>query len=181
MRLRDTRARVSRHGSLLEITFASDFEGDATDTATGTSDTPDPDGDDLVAELTTPVERIADLRVTKTPSAPTAVAGGELTYTIVLANNGPSSAAEVVLIDEIPAGTTLVSVATEPGDHLRSGRRHPDLPGWDAGAGRLAEPGGDGGPVHGPRPGELANTAQRRITDRRPQSRSHASPRHRCR
>ena len=39
------------------------------------------------------------------------MAGDNLIYTIRVNNNGPSDAAEVVLIDQIPAGTTYQSIS----------------------------------------------------------------------
>jgi large repetitive protein len=54
----------------------------------------------------------ADLSVTK--SGPTAVApGADITYTVTVANSGPSDAASVQLTDTLPAGTTFVS-GTQP-------------------------------------------------------------------
>jgi uncharacterized repeat protein (TIGR01451 family) len=49
-----------------------------------------------------------DLQVTKTGPA-TAVAGSQVTYTIVVSNNGPKAAQGVALSDQLPAGETLVS------------------------------------------------------------------------
>lgn len=53
----------------------------------------------------------ADLAITKTASADTLVVGSPLTYTIVVANNGPITATGVVLTDNLPAEVTLVSAA----------------------------------------------------------------------
>ncbi|MBI4769492.1 MAG: DUF11 domain-containing protein, partial [Chloroflexi bacterium] len=48
----------------------------------------------------------ADLSITKTASALTPFAGSELTYTIAVTNNGPSTATGVTVSDSLPAGVT---------------------------------------------------------------------------
>ncbi|MFY9820261.1 MAG: Calx-beta domain-containing protein [Thermoanaerobaculia bacterium] len=57
----------------------------------------------------------ADLSVTKVDSPDPVPAGKNLTYTITVTNAGPSSAASVVLGDELPAGTTFVSLSSPSG------------------------------------------------------------------
>lgn len=49
----------------------------------------------------------ADLSVTKTDDIDPIVAGGNLTYTIVVTNNGPDAAENVTVSDTLPAGTTF--------------------------------------------------------------------------
>ncbi len=51
----------------------------------------------------------ADLIVTQEADGETVAAGGRLTYTITVANNGPADATEVVVTDTLPANTTLVA------------------------------------------------------------------------
>jgi uncharacterized repeat protein (TIGR01451 family) len=85
------------------------------------SPTPDPDATNDHATVTTGVDRVADLALTKVAESPTPAAGdpdGER-YDITLRNNGPSDATDVVLSDEIPPGTTLVGPV----------EAQPDLPG----------------------------------------------------
>ena len=60
----------------------------------------------------------ADLAITKTDSPDPVVAGGLLTYTINVTNNGPADATEVVVTDTLPAGTTFSPV---PSLHGRRG------------------------------------------------------------
>ncbi|HYC61829.1 MAG TPA: ExeM/NucH family extracellular endonuclease [Thermoanaerobaculia bacterium] len=63
---------------------------------------------------TTTVATSADLTVTKTDSPDPVTAGTNLTYTITVNNAGPSNAATVDLTDNVPGGTTFVSM-TAPG------------------------------------------------------------------
>jgi uncharacterized repeat protein (TIGR01451 family)/CSLREA domain-containing protein len=60
------------------------------------------------------VSASADLAVTKT-AATTVVAGGNITYTINVTNNGTSAADNVTLTDAVPAGTTFVSFTAPAG------------------------------------------------------------------
>jgi uncharacterized repeat protein (TIGR01451 family) len=50
----------------------------------------------------------ADLSITKA-GPPTVTASGSVTYTMTIANNGPSDAAAVSVTDTLPAGVTFVS------------------------------------------------------------------------
>ena len=50
----------------------------------------------------------ADLSITKTDTADPVVAGQDLTYTLVVPNDGPSDATNVVVTDDVPAGTSFV-------------------------------------------------------------------------
>jgi uncharacterized repeat protein (TIGR01451 family) len=51
----------------------------------------------------------ADLSVVKTDNPDPVMPGDNLTYTIILTNNGPSNAQNVALTDVVPANTTFVS------------------------------------------------------------------------
>ncbi len=66
-----------------------------------------------IAQMTA-VTPVANLSVTKTDAPdPIQLGSGNITYTITVANAGPSAAASVVLTDTLPAGVTFVS-ATMP-------------------------------------------------------------------
>lgn len=52
---------------------------------------------------------LADLSITKSDQVDPVIAGGELTYTITVANAGPSDASDVVVTDTLPSGVSLVS------------------------------------------------------------------------
>ncbi len=86
--------------------------GGVTNTATVSSATTDPNGANDSASATTTVSGEADLGVIKTGPA-SAVAGGQVTYTITVDNAGPSQGASVSLADPTPAGYTFAS-ATAP-------------------------------------------------------------------
>jgi uncharacterized repeat protein (TIGR01451 family) len=57
----------------------------------------------------------ADLAVTKADTPDPVPAGHDLTYTIVVTNNGPATALVVTLTDAVPANTTFRSVSTPGG------------------------------------------------------------------
>ena len=57
----------------------------------------------------------ADLSVTKTDSADPVAAGSNITYTIVIDNDGPDPATGVVLTEATPANTTFVSISPSAG------------------------------------------------------------------
>jgi uncharacterized repeat protein (TIGR01451 family) len=61
-----------------------------------------------------PAPRI-DLAITKTAAPNPATVGNAITWTMVVTNNGPSSATGVTVADPLPAGTSFVSVATTQG------------------------------------------------------------------
>jgi uncharacterized repeat protein (TIGR01451 family) len=83
-------------------------------TATTATTEPAPDPNPNNATTTTPVTTAADLLVTKS-AAGTAIAGANLTYTVGVQNLGPSDALDVVLTDDTPPNTTLISVTTPAG------------------------------------------------------------------
>jgi uncharacterized repeat protein (TIGR01451 family) len=60
------------------------------------------------------VNALVNLRVTKLPAAQTVPAGEVVTWTVVVTNQGPSSATRVTLKDALPPGLTLLSADAEP-------------------------------------------------------------------
>ena len=83
---------------------------------TTSSSTPDPDATNNTANADTSVIANADLAVSKTATQTTVVAGQLVTYTIVVTNNGPSTASSVNVVDALPAGFGLVSVVVNHDD-----------------------------------------------------------------
>ncbi|WP_212830617.1 DUF11 domain-containing protein [Catellatospora sp. TT07R-123] len=73
------------------------------------SDTADPDNDDVRKSVKTTVTADANLSVTKDDDPDPVLAGEELVYTVTASNAGPSTAQAVTLQDTLPDGTTFVS------------------------------------------------------------------------
>ena len=78
-----------------------------------TSDTPDPDLSNNVDTVDTSILGLADLILRKFGPA-TVIAGEQITYTILVINDGPSSAQSVVVQDGLPQGVTLDSATIIP-------------------------------------------------------------------
>jgi uncharacterized repeat protein (TIGR01451 family) len=57
----------------------------------------------------TPTPPPADLALTKSDSPDPVASAGVLTYTVVVTNNGPALASNVVMTDPLPAGTTFAT------------------------------------------------------------------------
>ncbi|WP_134767755.1 DUF11 domain-containing protein, partial [Nocardioides sp. 1609] len=79
------------------------FRGELVNTAQVGSSATETDPDDNTATATDPVSPVADLAVAKevTPEAP--LAGGPVTFTITVTNNGPSTATRAVVTDPLDA------------------------------------------------------------------------------
>jgi uncharacterized repeat protein (TIGR01451 family) len=81
-----------------------------TNTATVATESFDTNSSNDSSSVTTSVTQSADVTVAKSGPA-MATAGTDITYTVVVTNNGPSNAADVTMSDSVPAGTTFVSLA----------------------------------------------------------------------
>ena len=82
--------------------------GTLSNTASVVSTTPDPNSGNNSSTAPVTVSTSADVSIAKT--APANVnAGANLSYSITVANNGPSDAASVSFSDTLPPGTTFVS------------------------------------------------------------------------
>jgi uncharacterized repeat protein (TIGR01451 family) len=74
----------------------------------------------VVTPTTTPTPTVtplpgADLSVTKADTPDPVASGGNITYTVVVTNNGPATAVNVGLSDPLPTGTTFVSCVASLG------------------------------------------------------------------
>jgi uncharacterized repeat protein (TIGR01451 family) len=90
--------------------------GPLSNTANVTTTSTDPTTPNTSTASTTITAGNTDLSITKTPNqAPPYGTGGTLTYTISVANAGPSSASNVTVTDVLPAGTTFTSATPSQG------------------------------------------------------------------
>ncbi|MEY3733286.1 MAG: Large cysteine-rich periplasmic protein OmcB, partial [Actinomycetota bacterium] len=90
---------------------ASD-SGSVTNTATVSSDTPDPDPSGNTSTVTVPIDRSADLAISKWHDGQ-AITGDTITYSIGVRNGGPSDATGVTVRDVLPDYLRLVSASGE--------------------------------------------------------------------
>ncbi|MBE9029841.1 DUF11 domain-containing protein [filamentous cyanobacterium LEGE 11480] len=96
----------------LQIVAVAGTTNTLTNTATVTdSDQVDPDPNDNqdTADVT---GQLADLEVNKTVDNPNAELGDTINYTVTINNNGPSTATNVQVLEQIPAGLINVSSST---------------------------------------------------------------------
>lgn len=91
-----------------EIVVRTTEPGEVTNTATVSSRTPDPDRDNNFAEAVTNFAHVAELEITKTASEDEVEQGEELTWTIDIKNNGPSTATQVQFVDELPPNVEVL-------------------------------------------------------------------------
>jgi uncharacterized repeat protein (TIGR01451 family) len=98
--------------------------GIVSNTAFVTSDTPDPDLGNNSATLNVPVTSGSpqtDVGVSIATSAGVAYPGSNFTYTLTVANLGPSAASGVVLYDSLPPDFTLASAYSSQGSVSNNG------------------------------------------------------------
>ena len=84
-------------------------------TATITSATPDPDANDNSFDVDVLVQPSTDFTVTIAGSPDPVNAGNDLTWTVIVTNNGPSTASDASVSLPLPAPTTFVSLAPPAG------------------------------------------------------------------
>jgi uncharacterized repeat protein (TIGR01451 family) len=93
----------------IHVTVAPDTLGTIENTATVSSDTPDPDSAHNSVSESTLVEANAALSITKSDDPHSVIAGDPLTYEMEVTNNGPSDAVNVRVTDALPDGVTFDS------------------------------------------------------------------------
>lgn len=95
--------------------------GTVRNTATVDSTTRDPEPDNNSSTAAFTVGNSADLAIAKTAEPESATNGDEVTYTLVVANHGPSDAPTIEVTDELPDGLTYASCATPQGSCSATG------------------------------------------------------------
>lgn len=100
---------------LLRGTLSAATTGEVVNTAVVESTTPDPNPDNNISTDTTPVRPSADISVIKRASPNPVLAGGQLTYTLLISNAGPSTSENVTLSDPLPAGLEDAEISTDNG------------------------------------------------------------------
>jgi uncharacterized repeat protein (TIGR01451 family) len=93
----------------ITATVDDDAIGSITNNVSIATDTGETQTDNNSASVPVTVVPEANVRVTKTVDVTTAQTGAELTYTVIVFNDGPSPAAAVTAVDTLPAGLTFVS------------------------------------------------------------------------
>jgi uncharacterized repeat protein (TIGR01451 family) len=112
----------------IRVTVRAVSAGSAVNTATITADQPDPNLSNNTSSVTVQIQPpTADLAVTKVGTPNPVTAGHQVTYTITVTNNGPSSATGIVTSDSwtatsgIKGGTDFESVSTNQGTCTETG------------------------------------------------------------
>ena len=99
----------------IPVTLPSGFNAaNLSNGASAESSTADPDLSNNQASVAVPTASEANLSLTKTATA-TATAGGPVTYTMTVANAGPSDATNTVLTDPMPGQVTPTVVTSSAG------------------------------------------------------------------
>jgi uncharacterized repeat protein (TIGR01451 family) len=106
-----TNSVLSAGASVTIVFTATATQGGlVTNTVTVRSGRPDSDLSDNTAQVTTTVQAIADLALSKAAAGSTAVAGQPFTYALTITNNGPDIATQVVITDALSGGATFNSI-----------------------------------------------------------------------
>lgn len=98
----------------VQVTVNNDATGTLSNTASVASTTSDPNmADNSATELTTVQDMppSADLVITKSDSVDPVDVGSNLGYTLIVFNNGPNAAENVVITESLPADVTLISTS----------------------------------------------------------------------
>ncbi len=82
----------------------------------------DPDPGNNQAGASIDVQPLVDLELTKVASNATPIAGGPVSYTLTLVNNGPSPATGVTITDPLPSGLSFLAANTAQGSCGASGQ-----------------------------------------------------------
>jgi len=100
---------------VVQVSAAASAGSTITNTASVTSAGNETSTANNSASANTTVATRADLAVAKSDSPDPVLAGGDITYTLVVTNNGPSGATNATLTDVVPANTSFQAVAIPAG------------------------------------------------------------------
>ncbi|WP_231189422.1 DUF11 domain-containing protein [Haladaptatus sp. DYF46] len=105
-------------GETATLTIVASIESveDTTNSVTVRSDTPDPN-DPNNEDSVTPEPTSADLDLTKTVDKSEVTLGDEVTFTINVTNNGPSTAENVAITEMLGSGLSFVDASTSQGEY----------------------------------------------------------------
>lgn len=95
--------------------------GTITNTVNVTATETDSDPTNNTASQTTAINGSVDVAITKVDSVDPVIAGSALSYTIVVTNNGPSTATNVVVTDNLPTSLIFVSGNSSVGTVTNAG------------------------------------------------------------
>jgi uncharacterized repeat protein (TIGR01451 family) len=76
---------------------------------------PDPNPDNNTDSVMTQVVPAVSLTVSTTPSSDTVIIGATLTYTVIVTNDGPSAANQVIVDDKLPISVFVESISASQG------------------------------------------------------------------
>jgi uncharacterized repeat protein (TIGR01451 family) len=99
----------------IEVTIDADAPGTLQNTAVVSGNETETETDNNSDTSVTEVRQLVDLAIDKSVDVSTVDAGGQLVYTLIVSNNGPSAATGVTVTDTLPAGVTFVSASPEQG------------------------------------------------------------------
>ncbi len=127
-------ALASNATATVTITVGAISEGSVTNSASATSDVVDFTPANNSAAAVATVAPAADLSLSKRASTNAVVAGSNLVYTIIVSNQGPSSASSVTVTDTLPATLTFVSAETTQGNFQLSTNNSQQVLSFDLGS-----------------------------------------------
>ena len=96
-------------------TLSPSATGELVNTAVVKSTTPDPDLDNNTDTDVTPIRPSADLSVIKAVEQSPVLAGGQIQYSLLISNAGPSEAENVVLTDALPPELSGAEISADNG------------------------------------------------------------------
>jgi uncharacterized repeat protein (TIGR01451 family) len=106
---------ASGASATIDIVVTTTASGMLTNTATVTTTSNDTDGSNDSDTEDTTVNPVTDVSITKTDSADPVNVGDNITYTVMVTNNGPDNATGVSVMDTLPAGVNFVSATPSQG------------------------------------------------------------------